>query len=91
MHTSTSESARKTQHGWGPEFWGLSLEQVLAIKTYPGYNQLSMREFLFTVIKPLTDGTEMGYALLLNKEEPLKAKVFIDVSICIPLTVLPNQ
>jgi len=68
----------KTQHGWGPEYWGLSLEQLLVIKTHPGYNQMTIRDFLFIVIKPITDGTGMGYALLLNKEKPLKAKVFID-------------
>ena len=73
------EGAR--QEGWGPDYWGISREQILAIKTHPGYTQITMKEFVTLAIKPITDGTRLGYALLINKEHPLKVKVMVSVSI----------
>jgi len=78
----------KTQKGWGPEWWGVSLEQIQALKKHPFYNRTGedgkrnylMREFVRSTIEPLTDGTQMGYALLMNKKKPLKARVMVSVS-----------
>lgn len=65
----------KTQHGYGPEYWGITLEQLEHVKNLPGYDSsMSMYEVVQTLIKPLTRGSWMGYALYLNKETPLRAK-----------------
>jgi hypothetical protein len=65
----------KTQHGHGPEFWGITLEQLEQVMNLPGYgSNMTMYEVVQTLIKPLTSGTWMGYALFLNKKKPLRAK-----------------
>jgi len=75
----------QTQEGYGPEMCGISLEQIMAIKKYPQCHRLgkdgqpnyTIRDFVKDMIEPLTDGARMGYALLQNKEKPLKAKVSV--------------
>ena len=60
----------------------------MAIKKYPQCHRLgkdgqpnyTIRDFVKDMIEPLTDGARMGYALLQNKEKPLKAKVSVSVS-----------
>jgi hypothetical protein len=65
----------KPQHGYGPEYWGITLEQLEQVKDLPGYeSNMTMYEVVQTLIKPLTKGTGMGFALFLNKERPLRAK-----------------
>jgi len=78
----------KLQRGWGPEYCGISLEQLFAIKKHPLYHRLgrdgqpdySMVEFVQDVIKPMTEGSGMCYALLHNQKRPLKAKTHVSVS-----------
>lgn len=75
----------KTQKKWGPEWCGISLEQVQEMKKHPNYNRTDsdgnlnylMRDFVKDIIEPATRGTGVGYALLTNKEKPLKAKVMV--------------
>lgn len=65
----------KKQHGYGPEFWGITLEQLEQVKNLPGYDSnMTMYDVVQKLIKPITQGTGMGYALLLNKDQPLRAK-----------------
>ena len=45
-----------------------------------GKNDYFMREFVEFVIKLITNGTGMGYSLLINQEKPLKAEVMVSVS-----------
>jgi hypothetical protein len=63
------------QNNLGPEFWGITLEQLEAVLELPGYDpNMKMYDVVNTLIKPITDGTGTGYALFLNKEKPLRAK-----------------
>lgn len=63
------------QNNIGPECWGITLEQLLEIKELQGYNEkMKMYDVVNNLIKPITKGMGMGYALLLNKEKPLRAK-----------------
>jgi len=63
------------QNKLGPEFWGITLEQLEAVEELPGYKAgMKMYEIVNKVIKPITDGTGTGYALFLNKDAPLRAK-----------------
>ena len=74
-----------TQKGWSPEMWGLSIEQVMFLKQHPCYNREGkdgkpyLMNDLVKDIKRITDGTGMGWSLLINQEEPLKAKVMVSV------------
>merc|ERR1740124_1532991 len=73
-----------TQKGYGPEMCGISLEQLMALKQHPlyyrtgknGKSDYLMRDFV-RLLKLITAGTGMGYSLLINKENPLKAKVMV--------------
>merc|ERR1740124_889836 len=73
-----------TQKGYGPEMCGISLEQLMVLKQHPLYHRTGkngksdylMRDFV-QLIKLITAGTGMGYSLLINKNNPLKAKVYI--------------
>merc|ERR1740124_584641 len=73
-----------TQKGYGPEMCGISLEQLMAMKQHPlyyrtgknGKSDYLMRDFV-RLLKLITAGTGMGYSLLINKENPLKAKVWV--------------
>ena len=40
-----------------------------------------MRDYVKDFVEPLTDGTGLSYALLLNKDKPLTAKVMVSVSL----------
>ena len=63
------------QNEFGPELWGITIEQLLAVKELPGYDEkMKMYHVVTQLIKPITKGTGMGYALLLNKDKPLRAK-----------------
>lgn len=78
------------QHGFGPESWGISLEQLRAVTDDPSYvkenlcgmlcestGSSTMREVVERIVKPATAGTGMGYALLKNEEKPLRARVMV--------------
>ena len=63
------------QKNLGPEFWGITLEQLEAVLELPGYDpDMKMYDVVNTLIKPITKGTGTGYALFLNNDKPLRAK-----------------
>ena len=76
-----------TQKGYGPEMCGISLEQLVVLKQHPlchrteknGKSDYLMRD-LVKLLKLITAGTGMGHSLLINKENPLKVKVYVEVS-----------
>lgn len=66
------------QGNYGPEMWGISLEQLEAIKELDGYNtDMKMYDVVESIIKPITNGCGMGYSLYLNQDEPLRAKQMV--------------
>lgn len=66
------------QGNYGPEMWGISLEQLEAIKELDGYNtDMKMYDVVEKLIKPITNGCGMGYSLYLNQDEPLRAKQMV--------------
>ena len=70
-----------TQNGYGPEMWGLTLNQIKAICEYPKIkSDTTMRQVVELAIKPLTKNLGIGYALLVNQHKPLRAKVMVSVS-----------
>ena len=70
-----------TQNGYGPEMWGLTLDQIKAIREKSGIkSDTTMRELVNLVVKPATKGLGIGYALLVNQDKPLRAKVMVSVS-----------
>ena len=70
-----------TQRGWGPEFYGITLQQIKRLKEHPSINQdTTTMDLVNHVIKPLTKGCGIGYALLISQDQPLLAKVVVSVS-----------
>jgi hypothetical protein len=66
------------QNNVGPEFWGITLEQLQGVTDLPGYHEeMKMYDVVNKLIKPITKGKGMGYSLLLNREKPLRAKQMI--------------
>ncbi len=64
------------QNGLGPEMWGITLDQLLAVKNLHGYDEsMLMYDVVEKLIKPITKGKGIGYALLINSEKPLRAKI----------------
>ena len=58
--------------------WGITLEQLRDVTKDPKYDSsMSMYDVVTKIIKPKTAGTGMGYSLLLNQDNPLRAKVMI--------------
>lgn len=58
--------------------WGITLEQLSAVQSDPKYqDSMSMYDVVNTIVKPKTEGTGMGYALYLNHDNPLRAKVMV--------------
>ena len=70
-----------TQQGWGPERCGITLQQIKSTLNHPCINRdTSMRDVVKLAIKPTTKQKGMGYALLLNQDEPLHADAMVSVS-----------
>lgn len=71
-----------TQKGYGPEWWGVTLEQIEALCKHPlvDPDRTTMREVVDLIIKPITKELGVGYALLLNQDQPLHANVMVSVS-----------
>ena len=73
----------ETQKGYGPELWGITIQQIEDLYNNHPYSKrhhgLSMRDFVRNVIKPITKGKGVGYALLVNQHKPLQAKVMVSV------------
>lgn len=67
------------QRGYGPEMWGVTLEQMEDIlKKHPDItHDTLMRDVVKMVVKPATQGSGIGYALLVNQNKPLRAKVMV--------------
>uniref|UniRef100_A0A7S2UKS4 Uncharacterized protein n=1 Tax=Attheya septentrionalis TaxID=420275 RepID=A0A7S2UKS4_9STRA len=64
------------QDGYGPEMWGITLEQLMAVKELPGFEEeMLMLDVVTQLINPYTKNSGMGYSLLLNKDKPLRAKI----------------
>lgn len=61
-----------------PHMWGISMEQLQFVKTDKNFDdKMSMHDVVDTIIKPKTADTGMGYAMLLNQDKPLRAKVMV--------------
>jgi len=67
------------QHGYGPEMWGIEHHQLKLLGEQHVVDDVwcSARIVVEKSIKPATAGKGMGYALLANKERPLRAKVMV--------------
>jgi len=66
------------QNKCGPEMWGITYDQLQHLTKDPAYrNTMTMYDVVNKIIKPKTAGTGTGYALHLNKDEPLQAKVMV--------------
>ena len=71
-----------TQKGYGPEMWGITLQQMKAIMEHPLiYRGMLMRDVVRLAIKPITKGLGLGYALLANQDAPFKANIMVSVSV----------
>ena len=64
-----------TQAGWGPEYWGISMEQLSGI-AYDG-KRMNMYGLTDFVVKPATAGLGVGYALKLNSAKPVLARTMV--------------
>ena len=70
-----------TQKGYGAEMWGLTLQQIKYITNHPLIEEYTtMRQVVEIAVKPATSGLGISYALLVNQEQPLRAKVMVSVS-----------
>ena len=70
----------KTQKGWGPHMGGLTMEQMEHLWNHPCiHDRATMRDIVELVIKPITKQCGIGYALLINQDEPLQARVMVSV------------
>jgi len=77
------------QQGCGPEVWGITLDQLDAIRFDPKYlkpqkdiygrhtSGMTMRDVVERIVKPATAGKGVGYALLKNLEKPLLCRVMV--------------
>ena len=70
-----------TQNGYGPEMWGLTLKQIKLIRNHRSIkSDTIMRQVVELAVKSTTKGLGIGYALLVNQDKPLRAKVMVSVS-----------
>lgn len=68
----------KTQNGWGPEWWGITLQQMIDIANHPLIKKdTSMRDVVKLVVKPITEKLGVGLVLLLNQHKPLHADIMV--------------
>jgi hypothetical protein len=59
--------AGKKQKGFGPENWGITLGQMKALTTRPGFTpDMTVRKLVETIVKPMTLACGTGLALRLN-------------------------
>ncbi len=83
-----------TQDGLGPEMWGITLQQLKDVISDPDFDQsikakymgtrvsggMTMRQVVHKILEKRTAGKGVGYALLVNKAKPLRAKVMVSHS-----------
>ena len=82
----------ETQKGWGPEMWGITLQQIKEVLNHPlVHEDTLMRDVVRLAIKPATKQCGVGYALLLNQDKPLHANVMVSVSTCTSYMIIRNQ
>lgn len=66
------------QNNYGPGHWGITMEQLRAVQEMDGFeSSMTMYDVVSKLLKPMTKGSGMGYALYLNKEKPLVAKQMV--------------
>lgn len=66
------------QGGLGPEMWGITLDQLDEVRKHKAYKRgMTMHEVVRQIIKPLTMGRGLGYALMVNRDKPLLARVMV--------------
>ncbi len=77
------------QNGVGPEYWGITLEQMKEVINHKSFRRnvyvygknvtkgFSMYDVVKRIVNPMTKGKGMGYALMMNQDKPLKAKIMI--------------
>ena len=71
----------KPQKGWGPEWWGITLDQMEDIMSHPDIDRYTtMQQVVEIFIKPATKKLGVGYALLMNQHKPLHADIMVLVS-----------
>mmetsp|Transcript_42401 Transcript_42401/g.78946 ORF Transcript_42401/g.78946 Transcript_42401/m.78946 type:complete len:921 (-) Transcript_42401:91-2853(-) len=78
------------QRGLGPEMWAMDLKQLEDVMDDPrcddgmlslwAPSKWTMREIVNRLIKPDTKGTGIGYAMLKNQDNPLKARIMVSHS-----------
>lgn len=64
------------------KYWGIRKDQIAELfelcQMEPDwYEENSVHDFVNTFVKPATAGTEMGYALMLNQEDPQQVTIMI--------------
>ena len=66
------------QNHYGPEYWGITFEQLKAIQDMDGFeSSMTMYEVVSKLLKPKTKESGMGYALYINQEKPLLAEQMV--------------
>eukprot|EP00747_Dinoflagellata_sp_TGD_P154355 gnl/TRDRNA2_/TRDRNA2_177494_c1_seq5.p1 gnl/TRDRNA2_/TRDRNA2_177494_c1~~gnl/TRDRNA2_/TRDRNA2_177494_c1_seq5.p1 ORF type:complete len:364 (-),score=53.54 gnl/TRDRNA2_/TRDRNA2_177494_c1_seq5:149-1240(-) len=66
------------QQGLPPWMWGISLSQLQDITKHKDFkSDMTMRQVTDAIIIPKTKKTGLGYALTVNREEPLRALVMV--------------
>eukprot|EP01038_Epipyxis_sp_PR26KG_P012640 gene12640-16948_t len=70
--------AGSNQDNYGPEMWGITrnqLSDILKDERFSG--DMSMYDVVKSIVIPDTKGKGLGYALLKNREKPLRVRVMI--------------
>eukprot|EP00657_Telonema_sp_P-1_P011936 TRINITY_DN7800_c0_g1_i1.p2 TRINITY_DN7800_c0_g1~~TRINITY_DN7800_c0_g1_i1.p2 ORF type:complete len:109 (-),score=34.77 TRINITY_DN7800_c0_g1_i1:123-449(-) len=63
---------------YAPDMWGIDLEQLSQVTELEGFDEgMKMYDVVDQLVKPRTKGTGLGYALYLNQQHPLHAKVMV--------------
>jgi len=69
--------------------WGITLRQIEELLVQTGFMphldcdikdtkaDISVRDFVIQYIKPKTENTDMGYALMINKKKPLQVRAMV--------------
>ena len=75
--TGATQQIEKDKY-YGPEKCGITMEQLEAIRRHEKYKRgMTMRDVVNEIIKPITKKKSKGYALLINRKKPLRAKIMV--------------
>eukprot|EP01038_Epipyxis_sp_PR26KG_P016555 gene16555-22603_t len=70
--------AGANQENYGPEMWGMTMDQLLDILKDERYTKnMTMYDVVKTIVMPETKGKGVGYSLLKNRNNPLRVRVMI--------------